>query len=67
MNNRKIISPCISICKTNPSTGFCFGCARNEEEKKVWKDPNTTNEWKEENLKVIISRMTGSQIKTFNQ
>ena len=33
MNNRKIISPCISICKTNPSTGFCFGCARNEEEK----------------------------------
>ncbi len=67
MNNRKIISPCISICKTNPSTGFCFGCARNEEEKKVWKDPNTTNEWKEENLKVIISRMTESQIKTFNQ
>ena len=67
MNNRKIISPCISICKTNPSTGFCFGCARNEEEKKVWKDPNTTNEWKDENLKVIISRMTGSQIKTFNQ
>ena len=67
MNNRKIISPCISICKTNPSTGFCFGCARNEEEKKVWKDPNTTNEWKEGNLKVIISRMTGSQIKTFNQ
>ena len=67
MNNRKIISPCISVCKTNPSTGFCFGCARNEEEKKVWKDPNTTNEWKEENLKVIISRMTGSQIKTFNQ
>ena len=67
MNNRKIISPCISICKTNPSTGFCFGCARNEEEKKVWKDPNTTNEWKEENLKVIISRMTGSQIKTVNQ
>mgnify|MGYP001352404877 CR=1 FL=1 len=67
MNNRKIISPCISICKTNPSTGFCFGCARNEEEKKVWKDPNTTYEWKEENLKVIISRMTGSQIKTFNQ
>ena len=32
-----IISPCISICKTDPSTGYCYGCGRNNEEKKTWK------------------------------
>ena len=29
-----IISPCISICKTDPSTGYCCGCGRNNDEKK---------------------------------
>ena len=33
-----IISPCISICKTEPITGYCYGCARTNEEKKIWKD-----------------------------
>ena len=28
-----IISPCISICKTDPKTGYCYGCGRNNEEK----------------------------------
>ena len=32
-----IISPCISICKTDPKTGFCYGCGRSNEEKKIWK------------------------------
>ena len=32
--NKKIISPCISICRTDPVTGFCYGCARTNEEKK---------------------------------
>ena len=32
-----IISPCISICKTDPVTGYCYGCARTEEEKKCGK------------------------------
>ncbi len=67
MNNPKIISPCISICKSNSSTGFCYGCARTEEEKKIWKNPETKNDWKKENLKVLISRMSASQLKTFNQ
>ena len=30
----KIISPCISICKTDPVSGYCYGCARSDEEKK---------------------------------
>ena len=29
-----IISPCISICKTDPTTGYCYGCGRNNDEKK---------------------------------
>ena len=29
-----IISPCISICKTDPVTGYCYGCGRSNEEKK---------------------------------
>ena len=63
----KIISPCISICKTDPVTGYCYGCARTEEEKKLWKDQNTMNEWKTKNLETIISRMKGWQLETFKQ
>tara|TARA_B100000941_G_scaffold99532_1_gene69507 strand:- start:1099 stop:1257 length:159 start_codon:yes stop_codon:yes gene_type:complete len=33
-----IVSPCISICKSDPLTGFCYGCARNSVEKLGWKD-----------------------------
>ena len=47
------ISPCISICKTDPVSGYCYGCGRNNEEKIKWKNENTTDEWKVENLKVM--------------
>ena len=30
-----IISPCISICKTDPKTGYCYGCGRTIEERKT--------------------------------
>ena len=63
----KIISPCISICKTDPVTTYCYGCARTEEEKKLWKNENTTREWKEKNLKEITQRMTGWQLDTFKE
>ena len=67
MNNTKIISPCISICKSVPSNGFCYGCARTDEEKKIWKNLDTTNEWKKKNLDILISRMKKSQLKNFQQ
>tara|TARA_B100001123_G_C14549505_1_gene725618 strand:+ start:116 stop:388 length:273 start_codon:yes stop_codon:yes gene_type:complete len=67
MNNSKIISPCISICKSDPSNGFCYGCARTDEEKKIWKNPETTGEWKKENLDILMGRMSESQLKTFEQ
>ena len=35
-----IISPCISICKTDPVTGYCYGCGRNNNDKKMWKNEN---------------------------
>ena len=65
--DNKIISPCISICRTDPITGYCYGCARTNEEKKKWKDDKSTNEWKEENLKIIINRMQGWQLNTFKE
>ena len=63
----KIVSPCISICKTDPVTGYCYGCARTDEEKKLWKDADTLNEWKIKNLETIISRMRGWQLETFKE
>ena len=67
MNNSKIISPCISVCKSDPATGNCYGCARTDEEKKIWKNPDTTNVWKKENLNILKSRMGEAQLKTFEQ
>jgi len=61
-----IVSPCISICKTDPSTGFCYGCARTIEERKIWKNPETTDEWKSNNLKNIKERLSGWQLDSFN-
>ena len=65
--NKKLISPCISICRTDPVTGFCYGCARTNEEKKFWKDEKIADDWKEENLKIIITRMQGWQLETFKE
>ena len=65
--SKKIISPCISICKTDPVTGYCYGCARTNEEKKLWKDEKITIEWKIKNLDEITSRMKGWQLETFKE
>ena len=62
-----IISPCISICKTDPVTGYCYGCARSDEEKKLWKNESTSDEWKRENLKNIQKRMNGWQLESFKE
>ena len=65
--SKKIISPCISICKTDPITGYCYGCARTEEEKKIWKNEKTSEEWKKKNLEIMVSRMQGWQLNTFKE
>ena len=65
MKKQDIVSPCISICKTDPVTGYCYGCGRTNEEKKIWKDENTDNDWKDKNLQNIQNRLSGWQLETF--
>ena len=60
-----IVSPCISICKTDPLTGYCYGCGRSNGDKKNWKLEKTTDEWKENNLKEIRKRLSGWQLESF--
>ena len=62
-----IVSPCINICKSDPVTGFCYGCARNHEEKLKWKDKSTSDGWKLKNLIEIRSRMQGWQLDSFEK
>ena len=62
-----IISPCISICKTDPVTGFCYGCGRNNDEKKKWKNSSTTEDWKKQNLEETQARLKGWQLESFRE
>jgi len=62
-----IISPCISICRTDPVTGYCYGCGRSNEEKKIWKDENTSDDWKKNNIEDIQKRMEGWQLESFKE
>ena len=61
------VSPCVSICKTDPITGYCYGCGRTDEEKRIWKIEATTDEWKSNNLKTILTRLTGWQLESFKE
>ena len=63
----KPISPCISVCKTDPETGYCYGCGRTNEEKSIWKEENTSSDWKQENLEIIKGRLSGWQLDSFNK
>ena len=62
-----IVSPCISICKTDPQTGYCYGCGRKNEEKKMWKLEETSDEWKKSNLTDIQARLGGWQLESFKE
>ena len=35
--------------------------------KKIWKDKNTNDDWKKENLDVLLSRMSGWQLSSFKE
>ena len=60
-----VISPCISICKTDPKTGYCYGCGRSNDDKKKWKLNETSNVWKEQNIIEIQKRLSGWQLESF--
>jgi|TARA_B110000438_G_scaffold301687_1_gene357230 uncharacterized protein len=61
------ISPCISICKTDPVTGYCYGCGRSNDDKKKWKTDTTTNDWKQKNIIEIQKRLKGWQLESFKE
>ena len=60
-----IVSPCISICKTDPKTGYCYGCGRTNEEKKIWKLEETKVQWKKENLNTLKKKTNWVAIRKF--
>tara|TARA_B110000008_G_C16651579_1_gene436896 strand:+ start:80 stop:358 length:279 start_codon:yes stop_codon:yes gene_type:complete len=66
-NEELIVTPCISVCKTDPLTGYCYGCGRSNEDKVIWKDSNTTNNWKMNNLELLKNRLTGWQHDAFEK
>ena len=51
-----VASPCMKICIFDQESGYCLGCSRTEEEIVKWKAPETTDEWKKENLKELRQR-----------
>ena len=67
MNSNDIVTPCISVCKTDPVSGFCYGCGRNDNDKLLWNDLKTTNEWKKANLKTIRNRLNDWQKVAFDK
>ena len=62
-----IISPCISICKSDPKTGYCYGCGRSNEEKKIWKLEKTSDQWKKDNIETIKKRLSVWQLNKFEE
>ena len=67
MEEKNIISPCISVCKTDPVSGFCYGCGRTNSDKLKWKSETTSNEWKINNLKLLKTRLSNWQLKAFEE
>ena len=65
MTEKNIVSPCISVCKTDPVSGFCYGCGRSNHDKKLWKDENTSDEWKLNNIEELKKRLNGWQREAF--
>ena len=67
MSEIQITSPCLSICKTDPVSGYCYGCGRTDDDKKKWNDEKTTNEWKIANIDIIRNRLSGWQKNAFDK
>ena len=67
MDNKEIVTPCMSVCKTDPISGYCYGCGRTDEDKKMWKDPETSDEWKINNLELLSTRLNGWQKDAFDK
>ena len=51
------ISPCISICRWEPEDNYCTGCGRTKQEKFKWKEAETSDQWKEDNINECMDRL----------
>lgn len=67
MEHTKIASPCVSVCKSDPISGFCYGCGRTDAEKDKWRDKSTTTNWKKENILELKSRLSGWVLVAFEK
>ena len=63
----KIVTPCITVCRTDPISGYCYGCGRSNEDKMNWKNPETSDNWKIQNLKDLENRLSGWQLEAFKK
>lgn len=63
-NKKNIVSPCISVCQYDHEE-VCMGCFRSTDERLIWKDTQTSNEWKEHNLAEIKQRMPEMHYKSW--
>tara|TARA_B100000900_G_scaffold306988_1_gene265617 strand:+ start:892 stop:1158 length:267 start_codon:yes stop_codon:yes gene_type:complete len=61
----EIVSPCVSLCGVNED-GFCPGCGRTLEERKIWKKENPDNEWKLKNIEDAIARLDEQALDHFH-
>ncbi len=59
MEHTKIASPCVQVCKTDPISGYCYGCGRTNDEKAKWSNKSTSQDWKEDNLLQLKKRLSG--------
>ena len=56
------------ISQRDKGTSIGFGAeVRTTEDKKMWKDPETSDEWKINNLELLKSRLKGWQLEAFNK
>ena len=63
-----IISPQISICiLLIHQQAIVMVCGRSNEEKRLWKLEETTDDWKKENIIQIEKRLTGWQLESFKK
>ena len=62
--DNKIISPCISICRTDPVTGYAMVAPGLMKKKRNGKMINQLMNGRK-NLRIIVNRMQGWQLNTF--
>ena len=59
MSKNKLFDPCIGLCKFDPVTGYCYGCACTLQDRHKWTN-GASDTWKSKNLHDIKRRLSNS-------